>query len=524
MPHCSALLWRPRSKAPLILVSAVLAASAMAFPAIAQAPPAKEEDAQKRQKQQHKPPQGQPPARQGQGTQTPPPQGPRAHTPPPGAQPNRGAAPTRPPQPPPTRQANPDPVPPRPTPPPARQNWTPPTRQAGPQTQPPANLKSQQPPPPGAPSRVQQPVAPAIAPPQAVPGARNPANAVVPPPSRPGGRPPAAVAAPGSAPAIGAPGPSNVVRPVAGPQRIDQVRSGRVRTVSKSGQTIIQEPGNRTIVKQDNRVFITRNETTSIKLFAPGATTTRRANGISETVFTRPGGVRVVSEVDGSGRLLRRYRRDGSGREIVLVDNRRFYRNVGIGVGVGILAAVAIVALPRPVFALPRERYIVDYVRASDEDCYDTLIAPPVERLERTYSLEEVRYSESLRARMRRIDLDNINFDTGSFAVTPDQYGKLERIARAIGRAIEHNPAEVFLIEGHSDAVGSQEDNLSLSDRRAESVARVLVEYYNIPIENLVTQGYGEQFPKIDTLEAERINRRVAVRRISPLLGQRDRE
>ena len=51
----------------------------------------------------------------------------------------------------------------------------------------------------------------------------------------------------------------------------------------------------------------------------------------------------------------------------------------------------------------------------------------------------------------------------------------------------------MFLIAGHTDAVGSDEDNLSLSDRRAEAVARVLTDEFGVPPENLVTQGYGEQ-------------------------------
>ena len=170
--------------------------------------------------------------------------------------------------------------------------------------------------------------------------------------------------------------------------------------------------------------------------------------------------------------------------------------------------------------AIPREKYIVEYDRASDDDLYEALAAPPIERLERTYSLEEIRYSEPLRARVRRVDLDTVTFDFGSFAVAPTQLPSLERIARAIGRAIDGNPTEVFLIEGHTDAVGTQDDNLSLSDRRAEAVARVLVQNFNIPSENLVTQGYGEQFLKIPTSEAERANRRVAVRRITPLLSQ----
>ena len=71
--------------------------------------------------------------------------------------------------------------------------------------------------------------------------------------------------------------------------------------------------------------------------------------------------------------------------------------------------------------------YIVDYDRASDEDLYEALTAPPVEELERAYSLEEVRDNYLLRDRMRRIDLDSITFEFGAWQVSPEQYPKLER-------------------------------------------------------------------------------------------------
>ena len=58
----------------------------------------------------------------------------------------------------------------------------------------------------------------------------------------------------------------------------------------------------------------------------------------------------------------------------------------------------------------------------------------------------------------------------------------------------------------------------ALSDRRAESVANVLSEQFEVPPENLVTQGYGEQYLKVQTDAPDRINRRVAVRRITPLM------
>jgi outer membrane protein OmpA-like peptidoglycan-associated protein len=168
---------------------------------------------------------------------------------------------------------------------------------------------------------------------------------------------------------------------------------------------------------------------------------------------------------------------------------------------------------------MPRERYIVEADRADPRMLYETLMAPPVERLARGYSLDEIRYSAPLRDRMPRIDIDTITFDTGSWDVSAGQADRLAPIADAMRRAIERNPDEVFLVEGHTDAVGADLDNLSLSDRRAESVANLLTDQFGIPPENLTTQGYGEQYLKIPTEAAERQNRRVSIRRITPLLA-----
>jgi outer membrane protein OmpA-like peptidoglycan-associated protein len=137
----------------------------------------------------------------------------------------------------------------------------------------------------------------------------------------------------------------------------------------------------------------------------------------------------------------------------------------------------------------------------------------------RRYTVDQVRFSDPLRMRMPRVDLD-VNFDSGSWQLTPDQIDELGAIAEGLNRAIDRNPREVFLIEGHTDAVGSDEDNLSLSDRRAEAVAVALTEEFGVPAENLVTQGYGEQYLKEPTGGPSRANRRVAVRRITPLIDQ----
>ena len=308
----------------------------------------------------------------------------------------------------------------------------------------------------------------------------------------------------------------------AGPpaKALADVQKGRTQRVEDGGRrTIIQENDNRIIIKQDNRTIIRHDETQRFVRNASEVKSERRPDGTTQTMILRPGGVQLFNVVDNSGRLVRRYRRDGSGREFDIIDNRRFYRNLAIGVGVGVAIGAIALALRPPEVHIPRNLYIVDYDRASDDDIYEVFSAPPIERLERAYSLDEIRYSNELRERMRRLDLDGINFETGSWDVTPDQFPKLERAARIMRRIIDQRPAEVFLIEGHTDAVGSEEDNLSLSDRRAQSVAEILSSEFGVPPENLVTQGYGEQYLKIPTQAAERVNRRVAIRRITPLMS-----
>ena len=103
-------------------------------------------------------------------------------------------------------------------------------------------------------------------------------------------------------------------------------------------------------------------------------------------------------------------------------------------------------------------------------------------------------------------------------SVAPEQAANLRGLANEVLSKIQSNPREVFLVEGHTDAVGDAAYNLALSDRRAESLALALNEYFGVPVENMVVQGYGEQFLKIQTPTDERANRRATVREITNLL------
>lgn len=292
---------------------------------------------------------------------------------------------------------------------------------------------------------------------------------------------------------------------------MDELRAERHQS-SEGGRTIIREP-DRTIIREGGQTIIRHSEVDRFRYGARDVRTERRGND-NITIVVRPGGERVVTVVDGNGFLLRRSRILPDGREIIIIDNRP--RGPGFVAGGGY--GGFFVNLPPPIIRIPRERYIVEDEQATPELVYETLTAPPLEQIERRYSLDEVRYSAPLRDRMRRIDLNTVTFDTGSWELSPDQVQKLAVIADGLNRAIQQNPSEVFLIEGYTDAVGSDVDNLSLSDRRAESVAIALTQQFGVPGENLSTQGYGEQYLKIPTNGPERANRRVTVRRITPLL------
>ncbi len=294
--------------------------------------------------------------------------------------------------------------------------------------------------------------------------------------------------------------------------RMRAISSQRQQSVDAHGQTIIKEPGGRAIVQVNGHAFIQHDETANFHAFGGIPQTRRGPNENAISTIVRPDGVRIEIEVDGFGRPLRRVRYLPDGRRFVLFENR------ALAIGAGLALGALIVSLPPVEVDMPREQYIVDADDATEDDMYGALQAGPIGVLDRAYSLEEVLASVSLRERMRSVSIDSINFEFGSSDVGPDQAEMLESVAAVIRDMANQNPGEVFLVEGHTDAVGSDVDNLSLSDRRAEAVADVLSQQFNIPRENLVTQGYGKQFLLIPTPEPERKNRRVVIRRITPLL------
>ncbi|MDX2257352.1 MAG: OmpA family protein [Hyphomicrobiaceae bacterium] len=233
-------------------------------------------------------------------------------------------------------------------------------------------------------------------------------------------------------------------------------------------------------------------------------------NGWTRSVVDRADGTRVVTIRDANGFIVRRYRVYDGDRYTLLYDNRpRWWDDQDLYVDVA------------PVrYSGPPERYVVEPSRAEPDDVYRAMTADPVAEIDRTYTLNQILMNANLRNYMPRVDLDSINFASGSAEIPEGELEKLEVVGAAMEQAIKDDKDEIYLIEGHTDRVGDEVDNMALSDERAAAVAKALTEYFDIPPENLVTQGYGEEFPKVDTDAAERRNRRVALRRITPLLDR----
>ncbi len=276
--------------------------------------------------------------------------------------------------------------------------------------------------------------------------------------------------------------------------RIDETRDNRT----------VLDFGDQIIVRGDDRPRLRRNaqETYYEEL----------SRGRSREVIERPNGVRIITIYNRYGDIVQRSRIDRDGREYLMI----YAPEVDEGPRPPIYDVGE--DLPPMRLRVPVRDYIIDTSSEPDRDYYDFLAEPPVEQVERVYSIDEVRNSARIRDKVRRIDLDTITFATGSAEVPLSQAKTLRKVADAMLQVIEKDPGETFFIEGHTDAVGSDESNLVLSDERAESVASLLTEVYDIPAENLVTQGYGERFLKVRTLEAEQENRRVTIRRVTPLV------
>ena len=107
-----------------------------------------------------------------------------------------------------------------------------------------------------------------------------------------------------------------------------------------------------------------------------------------------------------------------------------------------------------------------------------------------------------------KIDLE-INFDYNSADISAKSLASVQ----ALGRALS-NPdlkGSTFVVAGHTDAAGGEAYNQDLSERRADSIKRYLVDKFGIAGPDLVTVGYGKTKLKDPANPLADVNRRVQV-------------
>jgi outer membrane protein OmpA-like peptidoglycan-associated protein len=116
------------------------------------------------------------------------------------------------------------------------------------------------------------------------------------------------------------------------------------------------------------------------------------------------------------------------------------------------------------------------------------------------------------------VNMSDVLFDTGKYTLKP---GAREKLAKIAGIVLAH-PGLALEVEGHTDSVGSDDYNQSLSENRAKAVRDYLVQQ-NVPGNAITAKGFGETQPVAsnDTAAGRQQNRRVEMIVSGDIIGSR---
>lgn len=108
--------------------------------------------------------------------------------------------------------------------------------------------------------------------------------------------------------------------------------------------------------------------------------------------------------------------------------------------------------------------------------------------------------------------LDNLIFQVGKSKISEESYHEVDLVVNMM----RENPSMVIQLEGHTDYMGDEKENLKLSQARVDAVKQYLVDK-KINKNRIKTKAFGGTAPlsRDDTPEAHRLNRRVELRILS---------
>ena len=126
----------------------------------------------------------------------------------------------------------------------------------------------------------------------------------------------------------------------------------------------------------------------------------------------------------------------------------------------------------------------------------------------RSLSLGEREEVAQLAANKPKIDLE-IRFEYNSADISKASMQAVQELGKALSDPTLKG--STFVVAGHTDAIGGEEYNQGLSERRADTIKKYLNEKYGINGSDLVTVGYGKTKPKDANAPMDPANRRVQV-------------
>jgi outer membrane protein OmpA-like peptidoglycan-associated protein len=129
-------------------------------------------------------------------------------------------------------------------------------------------------------------------------------------------------------------------------------------------------------------------------------------------------------------------------------------------------------------------------------------------RKTRSLSIGEREEIASIASSKPTIDLE-IQFEYNSADISKASLPVAQELGKALSNA--SLKGSTFVVAGHTDAIGSDAYNQNLSERRAETIKRYLIQKYSINGSDLVAVGYGKSKPKDPKAPTDPINRRVQV-------------
>jgi outer membrane protein OmpA-like peptidoglycan-associated protein len=150
--------------------------------------------------------------------------------------------------------------------------------------------------------------------------------------------------------------------------------------------------------------------------------------------------------------------------------------------------------------------YIITVKNLSDTSKYGIVKIPAL--------APDESYSEPFKVNIkfeaaRNYTLKNVHFDVAKATLRPESFAALEELVGYM----KYKDAIKIEIAGHTDNVGKEDDNIKLSQQRAETIRNYLLKK-GIQASRVTAKGYGATQPIADntTEEGRQLNRRTEVR------------